>query len=113
MESVALASTGPRKIVPGEDEVEDTNLEDNGDVEIIDEHNEDKEIEDTENTEEDKEKKPQISDGGQLKNDVDKKKKEIVFDNDEIIKKAFQGDKDLFPEYSFANHLATCHHKLS
>ena len=26
------------------------------------------------------------------------KKKEIVFDNDEIIKKAFQGDKDLFPE---------------
>ena len=111
METVVLASTVPRKIVPDEDEVEDTNLEDNGDVEINDEHNEDKEIEETGNTEEDQEEKPQISDGGQLKNDVDKKKKEIVFDNDEIIKKAFQGDKDFLSEYSFANHLATCHHK--
>ena len=137
MESVVLASTLPKKIVPGEDEVEDAKLEDEGKKgevkgEVKDEHNEDDGIEETENPKETEEggqveDDAGIGDGGgkddeveectegsengddpiheeELENEVDDDngdgedednvKKEIVFDNDEVIKKAFQGDKN-------------------
>ena len=98
-QSLSKMETVVKKIVPGEDKVEVENyagIEDGGD--------EGGEIGDcTENEENGDEH------GGEDENEADndchchchngedgedgKKKKEIVFDNDEVIKKAFQGDE--------------------
>ena len=81
MEKVVLASTLPKKMVPEEEKPQ---IGDDVDGE---------QVQDGAGTGDGIEECAEEVENG---NDpaFENKKKEIVFDNDEIIKKAFQGDKD-------------------
>ena len=96
MESVVLASTLPKKMVPEEIKPQAGDEVDGG------------EVQDGAGTGDGIE---ECAEGEENGNDPasENKKKEIVFDNDEIIKKAFQGekDKDFPPEYIFCQSSST------